>query len=145
MSWGNKLLLAFIVFAAGMSYLVYRSVGTNYELVEKDYYKSEIVYQQLIDGANRANQLSAPIRLDQTSEGVVLSMPGEMKSGEPSGSIWFYCSYNEKRDRKFPLQLDSDGRQLFHNTSVPPGNYTVKIRWSHYDKDYFTEKYLSVR
>ena len=41
MSWGNKLLVAFIVFAAGMFYLVYRSVNTNYELVEKDYYKSE--------------------------------------------------------------------------------------------------------
>lgn len=144
MSWGNKLLVAFIVFAAGMFYLVYRSVNTNYELVEKDYYKSEIAYQQVIDGASRANQLSGPVRLDQTKDGILLSMPQEMKRGNSSGSIWFYCSYNEKKDRKFPLQLDIEGKQLFELNSVPSGNYTVKITWNHEDKDYFTEKYLLV-
>jgi hypothetical protein len=144
MSWGNKLLVTFIVFAAGMAYLVYRSVSTNYELVEKDYYKSEIAYQQVIDGSNRANQLSTPVKLDQTKEGILLSMPQEMKKENTSGNIWFYCSYNEKKDRKFSLQLDKEGKQLFDITSVPPGNYTVKITWNHDDKDYFTEKHLSV-
>ena len=41
MNWGNKLLVTFVVFGAGMIFLVYRAVKTNYELVEKDYYKND--------------------------------------------------------------------------------------------------------
>ena len=56
MNWGNKLLIL-LLFLERMFYLVYRSVNTNFELVEKDYYKSEFRYQQVIDGTNRANSL----------------------------------------------------------------------------------------
>ena len=52
MNWGNKLLITFLVFGAGISFLVYRSMHTNFELVEKDYYKSELRYQEIIDGTN---------------------------------------------------------------------------------------------
>ena len=41
MNWGNKLLVAFIVFGLGMGYLAYRSMNTNFELVENDYYKQD--------------------------------------------------------------------------------------------------------
>ena len=37
MNWGNKLLIAFIVFIGGISFLVYRSTQTNFEMVENDY------------------------------------------------------------------------------------------------------------
>lgn len=145
MSWGNKLLLAFMAFAGGMIFLVYRSVKTNYELVEKDYYKSEIAYQQVIDGTRRANQLSEPVQLEQTVDGITISMPAEMKNKKISGNIWFYCSYDQKKDRKFPLQPDETGKQSFTVTAIPAGNYTVKIRWSDDGKDYFSEKYFTAR
>ena len=97
MNWGNKLLLTFIVFGAGMMYLVYRSVNTNYELVEKDYYKSELRYQQIIDGSNRANQLQSSVKIEQTSAGIILELPQEMKEKNISGDILFYCAYDQKK------------------------------------------------
>ncbi|MBI5856329.1 MAG: FixH family protein [Sphingobacteriales bacterium] len=144
MNWGNKLLLAFIVFAAGMFYLVYRSVNTNYELVEKDYYNKELRYQQVIDGMNRVNQLSNPVKLEQTGRGIILQLPEEMKNKAISGDVWFYCAYDEKKDKKFRLQPDADGMQIFQLSSVLPGNYMVKITWQGDGKDYFTEKKLTI-
>jgi FixH len=144
MNWGNKLLLTFIVFGAGMFYLVYRSVSTNYDLVEKDYYKSELRYQQVIDGTNLANQLSSSVKIEQTGAGISLALPSEMKNQAISGEILFYCAYDQKKDKKFSLQLNPEGTQLFQPSLVHPGNYTVKINWNAEGKSYFAEKSLTV-
>jgi hypothetical protein len=144
MNWGNKLLFTFIVFAAGMFYLVYRSMHTNYELVEKDYYKNELRYQQVIDGTNRVNQLRSAVKLEQTANGITLELPQEMKHKIVSGDIWFYCAYDEKRDKRFSLQVNSEGIQVFLSPAVLPGNYIVKINWSNEGENYFSEKKLTV-
>lgn len=144
MNWGNKLLFTFIVFAAGMFYLVYRSMHTTYELVEKDYYKTELRYQQVIDGTNHANELSTAVTLDQKAGMINLALPAEMKNKDISGNIWFYCAYDEKRDKKYKLQLNADAMQTFEPSAIMPGNYTVKITWNNEDKTYFAEKKLTV-
>ena len=76
MNWGNKLLITFIIFGAGIFYLVYRSMHTNFELVEKDYYKSELHYQQVIDGSNRAGELNSPVKFEQREKYIFLQLPG---------------------------------------------------------------------
>lgn len=144
MNWGNKLLVTFIVFGAGMGVLVYKSMNTTYELVEKDYYKKELRYQEVIDGANRANALSAAASLQQTDSGIVLQFPEEMKNQAVSGSVLFYCAYNQKQDKRFELKVSAGGIQVFSNTQIVPGNYTVKIGWNSNGKDYYTEKALTV-
>jgi predicted DNA-binding protein (MmcQ/YjbR family) len=144
MNWGNKLLLTFIAFGAGMFYLVYRSATTNYEMAEKDYYKTELAYQQVIDGTKEANQLSTAVSLTQSEEGIKLQLPQEMKNKTLSGEVWFYCAYDEKRDKKFVLKSDAEAVQLFPSKEIKPGRYTVKINWTDGDKKYYTEKNAEV-
>ena len=144
MNWGNKLLVTFIVFGAGITYLVYRAVNTNYELVEKDYYKSELRYQQRIDGTNRVNALASPVKLQLTENGILLQLPEEMKNKPISGRVWFYCAYDESKDKKFELRLMDDGTQLFSKETLRPGNYTAKIDWSLDGKEYYSENSLTV-
>lgn len=144
MNWGNKLLVTFIVFGVGMFYLVYRAVNTNYELVDKDYYKQELRYQQVIDGANRANLLNTSVKIEQTADGISLELPKEMKDKEITGNILFYCAYDQKKDKQLSLQPNSDGIQLFNLSEFSPGNYTVKINWSSEGENYFSEKSLTI-
>lgn len=136
--------MTFIVFGAGMFYLVYRSMNSNFELVEKDYYKSELRYQEVIDGSNRANALTTAVNLQQTDNNIVLQMPEELKSKVISGDVLFYCSYDSKKDRKFQLKISSDGTQLFPQGSITTGNYVVKINWISDKQNYYTEKRLTV-
>jgi FixH len=143
MNWGNKLLLTFVVFGAGMTFLVYRSVKTNYELVDKDYYKSELAYQQVIDGSNRANNLSES-SLTQDSNGITLQLPAEMKNEKVTGTIHFYCAYDEKRDKVVELSPSPEGLQVFAPGILHAGTYTVKINWQAAGTGYYTEKNLIV-
>lgn len=144
MNWGNKLLATFIVFGAGMSYLAYRSLNTNFELVEKDYYNKELKYQQVIDGGTRANALSSPVKIEQKEKIIILQMPAEMINKQVSGNIWFYCAYDQQKDKKFDLNLTNEGNQLFNNEIIAPGNYTVKITWNDGEKTYYSEEKLSI-
>lgn len=144
MNWGNKLLLTFIVFIAGMGYLIYRSVNTNFELVDKDYYKNELRYQEIIDATNSANALSSAVQVSQTGDGkIVVQLPEEMKDKVIEGDIQFYCAYNAEQDKKLQLQV-YNGVQLFNTKTVLPGNYTVRINWSSEGKKYFSENSLTV-
>lgn len=144
MNWGNKLLLAFIVFGTGMFYLVYRSMNTDYQLVEKDYYKSELRYQEVIDGASRANALDSSVKIVTIDGAVRLQLPSEMKNKEVTGELWFYCSYNEKNDKKIVLDVDEHAMQEFRQGFISPGIYTVKINWNTDGKNYYAEKLLTV-
>ncbi len=144
MNWGNKLLLTFFVFASGMGYLVYRSMNVNFELVEKEYYKSELRYQQVIDGTMNVNELASIVTLEQTSDGILLQLPDEMKSKSINGNIWFYCSYDEKKDKRLALQLDGNAAQQFQPAFITPGKYTVKINWISEGKIFYAEKLLTV-
>jgi FixH len=144
MNWGNKLLITFLVFGAGISYLVYRSMHTDFELVEKDYYKSELRYQDVIDGSNRANALSSAVKLEQTGKGILLQLPDEMKDQAISGTILFYCAYNSAQDKNFMLNVNSNGSQVFEKGQIAAGNYTVKINWNTNGKSYYTEKTITI-
>lgn len=145
MNWGNKLLIAFIVFIGGISFLVYRSTQTNFEMVENDYYKQELAYQQKIDQRHQANQLSQQVAVFQNNEGVVIQFPPEMKNKTLTGNAWFYCAYDKTKDRKYKLEADTSLSQVFSNGNILPGTYTLKLQWEDEAKKYYTEKYVKVK
>lgn len=144
MNWGNRLFLVFIVFGLGMGYLVYRSMNTDYELVESDYYKQELRYQNVIDEHNQANALSAAVNVEQKDGTLLLQFPEEMKNQPLTGELYFYCAYDSKKDKRLSLKTDSMGQQAIASGEVLPGTYTVKIKWKNGDKSYYSEKAVSV-
>jgi hypothetical protein len=144
MNWGNKILLVIIVFISGMLYLVYRTTQTNFELVEQDYYKQELRYQDIIDGAKSANALGSSIELKQTDAGIVLALPAEMKNRIVTGTVWFYCAYNSAKDKKFTLKPTVEGLQIFSRQEIEPGTYTVRTNWKESGTNYYIEKKLTV-
>lgn len=145
MNWGNKLLVAFLGFAGGMSFLVYRSVKTDFELVEKDYYKKEIVYQQVIDGTQRANELGTVVEMKQTSGAVLISLPAEMKGKFISGTALFYCAYDQKKDRTAEWESADASAKLTVQVVLSPGTYTGKLQWYCEGRNYYAEKQLVIQ
>ncbi|MBN8686815.1 MAG: FixH family protein [Chitinophagales bacterium] len=144
MNWGNRLVLVFVVFGLGMGYLVYRSMNTNFELVEKDYYKQELRYQNVIDDHQQANALSAPARLEEINGQLTLQLPEEMKHKSLTGEVYFYCAYDKTKDKRFELKADSLGRQVLPPGAVSAGNYTAKISWKNGEQSFYSEQKLFV-
>lgn len=142
-NWGHKLTLVFIVFAGMMFTLVYKCMHTNYELVTKEYYRDELVYQKVIDGTKNANQLSEITSVTSDANQVKLALPAGSAAGA-KGTIWFYCASSESKDRHFDLAPNAAGEQVFDRASFTAGHYTVKIQWESNGKQYFSEQALAV-
>ncbi len=144
MNWGNKLLLTFAVFGGGMSYLVYKAMHTEFELVEKDYYKTELQYQKVIDASKRTAALGHKLSFDQDKEEIKITLPTANAGEQIKGDIWFYCAYDSHNDRKFDLNLDSQASQSFSKSKINPGVYTVKTTWNAGGESYYSENKLEV-
>ncbi|HEV2483043.1 MAG TPA: FixH family protein [Puia sp.] len=144
MNWGNKLLLVFIVFGSGISYMVYRCMQTPVDLVSEHYYKDELAYQQVIDGTRRANALSAKVGLDLTAGGIHIQLPPEMRDLPVRGNIEFYCPSDATRDRNLPLSIERGGQENIAVADLLSGHYRVKVAWTAGGVGYFSEQPLIV-
>lgn len=101
-------------------------------------------YQEVIDGTNRVNGLSSPVNLTNDNETITLQLPDEMKNSKVEGNIWFYCAYDEAKDKKMELKPDASGKQQIPASEFLPGSYTAKIQWQEDGKQYYSEKRLIV-
>ena len=144
MNWGNKLLITFSVFATMISYLVYRAVTTNFELVDKEYYKNELRYQQVIDASNRTAALGSSVLLNQSEQGIILELPAEMKNKTINGELFFYCAYDSRKDRRLVINTGTEAIQVFDKSAIEPGKYTVKINWTSGESNYYSEKLITI-
>jgi hypothetical protein len=144
-NWGHSIVLVFVLFVSLIFTLVYKCVHTNFELVTKEYYKDELVYQQVIDGTNNANKLASITTVTVDDQQVNIALPEEMKSEPVKGNVWFYCASNANNDRHFQLNPDRDGNQAFNKTDFSSGNYLVKVQWEKNGQQYYSEQHLTVK
>lgn len=138
-NWGHKVTIGFTAFAGMIVYLVVQCMNTHYDLVSKEYYKEELQYQQIIDGASRANRLSSHATVSQTNEQLIVQLPAEMQQQPVTGNILFYSVDNSQKDKQVALQLNDHAAQTIDSRSFIPGKYTAKIRWQSNNEQYYTE------
>jgi hypothetical protein len=144
MSWGNKLIIVFVVFAALMATLVYKATQTKFELVSKDYYQEELRYQDKIDGAGNA-ALEAPLLVRLKDGSVFLEFPELQKKSNITGEAWFYCSVDASKDNRIALNVNTLGIQQIDVKTFRKGNYVVKISYEANGKKYYSAHPLRIQ
>ncbi len=128
MNWGNKLVVAFVVFGCLIGTLVYKAVNTRYDLVSKDYYKEELRYQERIDGLKNAASVSN-VQIEQDATSIQIQLPKEHKGFVVKGDVFFYCITDERKDAHFPLEIDSTARVQVLKSTLQKGAYQIKLNW----------------
>lgn len=144
MNWGYKVIIVFILFAAGMLTMVTKSMRAKIDMVTPDYYKEELKYQQVIDGQNNVNTLSSPAGISQTEGSVIMQFPSETNGKTVDGQITFYRPSDINKDLTYNIKLDKDGRQAFQKNSFVKGVYKVKIEWLMNEKPFYQEQVLNI-
>jgi hypothetical protein len=144
MNWGHKIIIVFILFAAGMLTLVTKSMRTRVDMVTPDYYSEELKYQQVIDGQQNAAGLSAPVTVTQPGEGILVTFPGELRGKNITGKLTFYRPSDSGRDIHLPLQPDRSGHQLVQRQLFIKGLYRVKVEWTINDRPFYQEQSINI-
>lgn len=144
MNWGHKIIIVFVVFAAGILTLVTKSMRTRIDMVTPDYYTEELKYQQVIDGKENAGRLSAPVSISQKETGVLISFPPELRNQPITGKLTFYRPSDSGKDVFIPLQPDLQGQQFINRKLFIRGQYKVKVAWTMNNLPYYQEQSVNI-
>ncbi|PWV53937.1 FixH family protein [Chitinophaga sp. S165] len=144
MNWGHKIIIVFVLFAAGILTLVTKSMRTRIDMVTSDYYAEELKYQQVIDGRREALSLSTPVSINQSDNAVGILFPAEMQGIPLKGNVLFYRAADSRQDISLPLQPDESGLILVNKKRFRKGSYRVKLQWEAKGKSYYQESFVTV-
>jgi hypothetical protein len=143
--WGTGVVIAFLVFAAGILTMVTISMNREVDLVADDYYQQELRHQDQIESARRSNVLAEQPIIGISGSGVTVKLPGEFSASSTSGTLTFYRPADRKKDFIVPLRLDSSNSQVVHTASLQKGLWRVKLRWSRLNQIYYHEEPIVIR
>jgi hypothetical protein len=136
--WPASIIAFFALAIAGFAaFIVFCQLHPT-DLVAADYYEQELRYQAQMEQLQRTRQLQAPdlVRYDPVARAITLQIPLPAAAVRPTGDIHLYRPSSAGLDRRLKLELDGRGRQSIDATSLSPGLWRVKVRWSAGGQDY---------
>ncbi len=142
-NWGYKIAAFYLVFVAGMMYLVIRASQQDMDLVTSDYYAQELKYQDRIDESNRASALSAAIQVSIHHDVITIIFPAEFAGKKITGDVLIYCPAQKNND--VAQRISSENNQI--NINVPEKNqgiHEVQVSWEASGIKYYSAKTLFI-
>ena len=139
MNWGFKILTAYLIFVAGIMFLVIRASVEDFDMVEPDYYKAELNYQNRIDQQKRAAALTDSVKISKiNSERLSINFPADIKNKRIKGVVFLYSPSDAKKDLK--KTFECAGYLSLSLPEKPTGYYRIKIEWEAEGVSYFHEE-----
>jgi nitrogen fixation protein FixH len=143
--WGTGIVIAFLVFAAGILTMVTISMNREVDLVSDDYYQQELRHQDQIESTKRSNLLAEQPSIGVSSSAVTLRMPEVFSGSSTNGTVTFYRPADRKKDFVVPLSLDTSNTQTVITASLQKGLWRVKVRWSQQNQTYYHEEPIMIQ
>lgn len=144
LNWGYKIAAMYLLFVAGIMYLVVMSSREKVDLVTADYYAQELKYQERIDEETRAAALSAPVSISLEGQTLVISFPQEFRDKNISGSVLVYCPSNKEMDITSTLSPADNTARI----SIPDKNngmHEVQVSWQANGVTYYAEQNIFIQ
>ena len=136
MSWGYKILVAYLLFFIMIiSFLYIASKQTN-ELLETNYYEKEIQFQKILNGVENLNQLEAKIELKISNTNLEINFPESGIKDQPLIHLEFIKMSDQSKDFNIDIKADDKGRIILPATKVSTGFYRLQMKWESQGKPY---------
>jgi hypothetical protein len=142
-NWGYKIAVVYLIFVAGILYLVVLSSRQEVDLVTPDYYAQELRYQEKIDQRARAERLSEPVRYSLEPSAVRIRFPKEFEGKEINGDVLLYYPADSKKDIRASIQAVNNGMTL----AIPDkrsGMHILQVSWQSGNQTYYFEENLFI-
>lgn len=137
-NWGKGIVMVYVLFVAGMLYLVFQSKQQKLDLVVDDYYQQELKFQGQIDATQRAIDAGAKPVILEKDGAYMLQIPGA--SGEAvSGTLLAYCAADKNKDQKMDLHQTNSGQWVLPLSGLATGKYVFKVQWKQHEEAYYAE------
>jgi hypothetical protein len=143
LNWGHKILGFYLVFVAGIVYMVVRSSQQKVDLVTADYYGEEIRYQDRIDESGRASSLSAPIQYSIAQGLLTITFPKEFEGKSITGEVLVYCPSDDNKDIHRNIEVTGNTMKVTL-PEVNKGAHILKVKWKAEGIAYYFEENIFI-
>lgn len=144
-NWGYKIALVYIGFVLFMLALVWRTMQEKVELVTKDYYAQELVYQDKIDRIENTKSLTEQVNWELGNQMVKIIFPTQFVGKSISGNVLFFRPSDSSKDFSINLSPDSNGTMTIKSDKFIFGVYRMQIDWQVGGKNYFSEAVINMK
>ena len=129
--WPYAIAIYFAVFITFIAVFIVWAIRQNMDLVCKDYYNDEVLFQKQIDTVNRTHAFAkeVAIQYDEAAHALTVRLPAEHAIQQVSGSIHFYRPSDAKLDRELKLTPSDQGTQCIDTAKLQPGLWNVRVQW----------------
>lgn len=143
--WPYAIMAYFIVFISCVAAFITWAVTQDMDLVRKDYYDHEILFQQQIDRQRRTAELGAQatVNLDAVGQTITVAIPASHAVGA-QGMIHFYRPSDAKLDHQLRLAPGANGTQQIDAANLRAGLWKIAVQWTTEGKEYFLERALVI-
>ena len=141
LNWGYKIAIVYLLFVAGIIYLVVQASRQNIDLVTENYYAEEIQYQERIDEKNNTQSLSAPLEINVQHGVLTVSFPQEFAQKVLKGEVQLYCP-SPSTPSSLSAQSTENNRMKISLPEQNQGFHQLKVKWEAEGVKYYFEKNL---
>jgi hypothetical protein len=144
LNWGHKILGVYLVFVAGIVYMVILSSRQKVDLVTADYYGEELRYQDRIDESGRASALSAPLQFNISQGSLSITFPKEFEGKKISGEVQLYCPSDDNKDLHRNIEVTGNLMKI-PLPEANKGEHILKVKWKSEGLAYYYEKNIFIQ
>jgi hypothetical protein len=144
MNWGHKITIVIIAFLLIMLGMVFFAMRQTNEMIDKDYYKKEIAYQEVIDAKQNLLKISENNLVSQNMNEVEVTLPNGTFEKFQSGRIEFLRIDAADRDIVSEMKVTGYNRFSFPKDQFIKGAYNARISWTSGGTPFYKEESLFV-
>jgi len=125
LNWGTSIVIAFVLFIGFIMVMVVQMMSKDelaHDLVVESYYQKELTFQDDLDSAQNAADLSTQVEIEVVKEGVKVVFPKEFKPQDIKGELFLYRPSDKALDFTVQLQVES-------NTYILPKALLKNGKW----------------
>ena len=137
-NWGTGIFIAFVLFMAFILFFVIKASTQKeyaYDLVDEEYYKSELKYQGEIDKQNNLKELNEKISFITSNKNIEILFPSNFNGMNTKGTLFFIRPSSKNLDFSIPMNIN-DGKIIISNSNLVQGNWNIKIAFESEGKEY---------
>jgi nitrogen fixation protein FixH len=146
-NWGHGITIFLVIFVVTMVGVVVRiSIDDDYnhELVSENYYEDELKYQEEINKAENAKNLSGSIRYSISVDGITVTFPNDFPFDKVSGIIKMKRPSKKILDFVINVKLDDNYQMLIPANKLIRGKWLMIIDWNVENQEFMYKAKISV-
>ena len=144
MNWGNKILIGFLTFVIGISSLVYIAMKQSNEVIDDNYYESELKYQDKIDASKNLALLAEKLIVINNENELAIQFPKEAVNNHPQGKIQLLSALQHSNDVMLNIAVVNNVQSINKNKLVK-GTYFLKIDWANNGIKYYHQQNINIQ